>query len=51
MLAPCALEGKGVLDDVHLVRAAAVPIADQEAEALPLVDLHRGDQQAPEGVL
>ena len=51
MLAARALEGQGVLDDVHLLRPPAVPVPDQQAETLPLVDLDRGDQKTPERVL
>ena len=45
------LVGQGVLHDVHLVRPFAVPVADEQAEALALVDLDGGDEEAPEGVL
>jgi hypothetical protein len=51
MFAPGALEGKRMLDDVHLLPAATVAIPDEETEALALVDLHRGDQETPECVL
>lgn len=51
VLPPRALEGDRVLDDVHLIRALAIAVPDEEAEAFALVDLHGGDEEAPEGVL
>ena len=46
-----ALERQRMLDDVHLLRSLAVAIADEQAEALALVHLDRGDEETPEGVL
>jgi hypothetical protein len=42
-----ALERDRVLDDVGVLRPAAVAVADEQPEALPLVDLDRGDQEVP----
>jgi hypothetical protein len=51
VLAARTLEGNGVLDHKHLLARLPIQVADEQAEALLLVDLNRRDQKSPEGVL